>query len=88
MRSARRIEGPPVLAERTPSSHLWMVVSYPNSIIVFHSFVPILIFGEPTAALLGGFGGVALFLYYNDEKRAILKVLLVNWLIWTGNGNL
>ncbi|CAL5323866.1 unnamed protein product [Camellia sinensis] len=51
MRSARRIEGPPVLAERTPSSHLWM----------------------PTAALLGGFGGVALFLYYNDEKRAILK---------------
>ncbi|THG05328.1 hypothetical protein TEA_003001 [Camellia sinensis var. sinensis] len=52
MRSARRIEGPPVLAERTPSSHLWMV---------------------PTAALLGGFGGVALFLYYNDEKRAILK---------------
>lgn len=50
-RSARRIEGPPVLAERTPSSHLWM----------------------PTAALLGGFGGVALFLYYNDEKRAILK---------------
>lgn len=50
-RSARRIEGPPVLAERTPSAHLWM----------------------PTAALLGGFGGVALFLYYNDEKRAILK---------------
>ncbi|XP_052196710.1 protein SCO1 homolog 2, mitochondrial isoform X2 [Diospyros lotus] len=59
LRSARRPDGPPLLPEKTPSSHSWSTYIVPT-------------------ALLGGIGGVAFFLHYNDERRAVLKGQGVN----------